>query len=120
MPVLSCAGAYVSGAAGSNDCPAGSARIVTMGACRAAAAAAGKTAGSTVYPFVETDCDVPRGCYYTTGGNAHLNTHAVGFGASYARLLCAANTGAPLHAPTRPRACSARYSRAVGLIIQTA
>ncbi len=123
MPVLSCAGAYVSGAAGSNECPAGSVRIVTRGACRAAAAAAGKTAGSTVYPFVETDRDVPRGCYYTTGGNAHLNADADGFGASYARLLCAAvaTTGAPLHAPTRVCcACAARYSRAAGLIIQTA
>ncbi len=39
--VLSCAGAYVSGAEGSNVCPAGSARIETEAACRTAVAAAG-------------------------------------------------------------------------------
>jgi hypothetical protein len=120
--VLSCAGAYVSGADGSNECPAGSARIETEAACRTAAAAAGKTImGST---FVESAPTYPRGCHtstdYYTGGNnyAFFNTHAVGAGHPYAQLLC--NTGAPLHAPTRRRACAARCSRAVGLIMQTA
>jgi len=112
----------VSGAAGSNACPAGSVRIETEAACRTAVAAAGKTAGS---PFVETYANVPRGCYYWTiygGDNAFFNAHAVGAGWSGAQLLCAAlvTTGAPLHAPTRRRACAARCSRAVGLIIQTA
>ena len=117
--VPSCAGAYVSGAAGSNECPAGSVRIETEAACRAAAAAAGKTEGSG---FVETVSTYPRGCYYYTSSNiAFFNMHAVGAGRSSYQLLCAAvTTGAPLHAPTRPRACVARYSRAVGLIIQTA
>ncbi len=119
MAVLSCAGAYVSGAAGSNACPVGSVRIVTEAACRTAAAAAGKTPGST---FVWTDSTYPRGCYYDTINNyAYLNMHAVGAGSSGRQLLCAAvTTGAPLHAPTRRRACASRYSRAVGLIIQTA
>ncbi len=119
MAVPSCAGAYVSGAAGSNDCPAGSARIEAEAACRTAAAAAGKTPLS---PFVGTYATCPRGCYYDTFGNyAYFNTHAVGAGRSTARLLCAAvTTGAPLRAPTRPRACAARCSRAVGPIIQTA
>jgi hypothetical protein len=92
--VLSCAGAYVSGAAGSNECPAGSVRIEAEAACRTAAAAAGKTAGS---PFVETSPIYPRGCYYYTSGNeAYLNTDAVGAGDSFSRLLCAAaTTGAP-------------------------
>ncbi len=104
----------MSGAAGSNECPAGSARIESEAACRTAAAAAGKTFGA-----VETYSTFPRGCY--VGGNAYLNTHAVGAGNSVAQPLCAAlTTGAPLHAPTRPRACAARCSRAAGPIIQTA
>ncbi len=60
VAVLSCAGAYVSGAAGSNECPAGSTRIEAEAACRIAAAAAGKTVPSS---FVETDPTYPRGCY---------------------------------------------------------
>jgi hypothetical protein len=93
-----CAGAYVSGAAGSNECPAGSVRIETEAACRAAAAAAGKIVGSSSLPFVETDADYPRGCYYVTRNNyAYFNTHAVGAGSPNYRLLCAAaTTGAPL------------------------
>ncbi len=94
------AGAYVSGAAGSNTCPAGSVRIETVAACRTAAAAAGKTAASV---SVVTDPDYPRGCYYPTGSNtAFFNAHAVGAGCSARQLLCAAlTTGAPL---TRRRA----------------
>ncbi len=118
--MLSCAGAYVSGAVNSNECPAGSARIETEVACRIAAATAGKTPSVTPgYPFVETKSYAPRGCYYGTN-TAYLNSHAVGEGWSVARLLCAAivTTGAPLHAPMRRRACAARCSRAVRLILQ--
>ena len=87
VAVLSCAGAYVSGAAGSNECPAGSVRIVTEAACRAAVTAAGKTAGS---PFGVTSPIPPRGCYYSTITNrAFLNADAVGAGNSNAQLLCA-------------------------------
>ncbi len=90
--LLSCAGAYVSGAAGSNTCPEGSVRIETEAACRTAATAAGK-----MLNFVGTYSDSPRGCYYWTSNNvANFNTHAVGAGAPDARLLCAAaTTGAP-------------------------
>ncbi len=101
MAVLSCAGTYVSGDAGSNECPAGSVRIETEAACRTAAAAAGKTAA---FPFVQTQPAYPRGCYYRTSTNAaYFNTHAVGTGNPYYQLLCAAlvTTGAPL---TRRRA----------------
>jgi hypothetical protein len=118
--VLSCAGAYVSGAAGSNACPVGSARIETEAACRTALAAAGKTPSTLMsFPFVGTYYDVPRGCYYVTSSNyAHFNPHAVGAGSPYYQLLCAAlTTGAPL---TRRCACTARYSQAVCLIMQTA
>jgi hypothetical protein len=120
VAVLSCAGAYVSGADGSTDCPAVSARIETEAACRTAAAAAGMTPGSR---FAETNRYAPRGCYYWTFDNtAYFNTHAVGRGTPGYQLLCAdlATTGAPLHAPMRRRACAACCSRAVGLIIQTA
>ncbi len=92
--MLSCAGAYLFGAAGSNECPAGSWRIETEAACRTAVAAARKTAAS---PFVETTSFRPRGCYYdpTLFANyVYLNTHPVGAGSSYHQLLCA--TGAPV------------------------
>ncbi len=117
---LSCAGAYVSGAAGSNECPAGAFRIETEAACRTAVTAAGKT-----FDFVETDPTWPRGCYYTianvalfnahaVGANAitnvaYFNAHAVGAGNSNAQLLCAAvTTGAPL-----TRRCATRVYCAV-------
>jgi hypothetical protein len=86
--VLSCAGVYVSGAAGSNACPAGYVGIETEAACRTAAAAAGKSFGSVV-----TNPDVPRGCYYTSYTSA-FNTHAVGDGNYGTQLLCAVTTGA--------------------------
>ncbi len=84
----------MSGAAGSNECPAGSVRIETEPACRAAATAAGKTPAS---PFVGAYSVEPRGCFYGTGNNvAYFNTHAVGAGNSNAQLLCAvAAPGAP-------------------------
>jgi hypothetical protein len=115
-----CSGAYVAGAAGSNECPAGSVRIATETACRTAATAAGKTVGTN---FVETDPDYPRGCYYTTDW-AYFNTHAVGDGNPTGRPLCAAlaTTGAPsaqrVHrrAACRHRACAAQPSRAVCVI----
>ncbi len=106
--VRSCAGAYVSGADGSNACPAGSVRIETEAACRTAVTAAGKTAGAEGWPFVETTSIYPRGCYhFTTNSNAYFNTHAVGAGRSDTQLLCAAlaTTGAPppLRAEVRAR-----------------
>jgi hypothetical protein len=95
VAVLSCAGAYVSGAAGSNACPAGSVRIETEAACRTAAAAAGKT-----FQLVETGAAYPRGCYYYTfSNNAYFNTHAVGAGALETQLLCA-TTAVTAGAPT--------------------
>jgi hypothetical protein len=108
--VLCCAGAYVSGAAGSNSCPAGSVRIEAEAACRTAALAAGKTVDSS--SFVGTYSSRPRGCYYYTGSNnAYFNTHAVGAGRS-ALLLCAAladTTGAP-----PPHAADARARVSTG------
>ncbi len=91
--MLSCAGAYVSGAAGSNACPAGSVRIEAEAACRTAAIAAGKT-----FAAVVASSTAPQGCYYfTTNSNAWFNTHAVGAGNSNTQLMCAAaTTGAPL------------------------
>ncbi len=107
MVLLSCAGAYVSGAAGSNACPAGSVRIETEAACRTAVTAAGKTAGAEGWPFVETDPDHPRGCYHFTTNTAYFNRHAVGAGMSGTQPLCAAlaTTGAPppLRAEVRAR-----------------
>jgi hypothetical protein len=106
----------VSGAAGSNECPAGSPRIEAEAACRTAAAAAGKIPStSTSYPFVETESAYPRGCYYDTTDNyAYFNTHAVGAGYSYAQLLCATGardslTARVLHTGTQ-RALEKRYS----------
>ncbi len=109
--VPSCAGVYVYGAAGSNECPAGSVRIETEDACRTAVAAAGMTPGST---FVETSSEFPRGCYYYyrsyrrshTGSSIgpYFNADAVGAGNDDTRLLCAAATmGAP---PPQRRRCA--------------
>ncbi len=107
--MLSCAGAYVSGAAGSNECPAGSVRIETEAACRTAAAAAGKTVASRFTGSLASD---PRGCYYdSSNNNAYLNFHPVGAGTSYYQLLCGAavTTGAPPDVDVRSRArCTAR------------
>ncbi len=90
------AGAYVSGADGGNECPAGAVRIETEAACRAAAAAAGKTPYQT---FVTTESSYPRGCY-AYRNYAYLNADAVGDGHPAAQLLCAVvTTGAP------PRRC---------------
>jgi hypothetical protein len=111
--VLSCAGAYMSGAAGSDDCPAGSVRIETEAACRAAAAAAGKTdAGSA---FAQPTPGLPRGCYYDTSNNiAHFNTFAAGTGSLGSQLLCAAmTTGAPPHC-TDARSCARSCGRCGG------
>ena len=95
MAVLSCAGAYVSGAAGSNECPAGSARIETEAACRTAVAAVGKIPGT---PFVVSVSAEPRGCNYFSA-RAYFNADSVGAGNPNAQLLCAAvvTTGAPPH-----------------------
>jgi hypothetical protein len=97
--VLSCAGAYVSGADGSNECPAGSARIETEAECRTAAAAAG-----TPFAAVQTESVFPRGCFYNIYGrarNAHFNTHAVGAGEPGHELLCAARATAGARVPNR-------------------
>ena len=91
-------GAYVSGASGSNECPAGSVRIEAAAACRTAAAAAGKSPTS---PFVETSSNYPRGCYYISTNNAYFNNHPVGCGRAGSQLLCAAvvTAGAPHASP---------------------
>jgi hypothetical protein len=92
--LASCAGAYVFGSWGSNECPAGSVRIETEAACRAAATAAGKT--PNLIGFVGTSSTSPRGCSYASTNYAEFNPHAVGAGSSSKRLLCAAvTTGAP-------------------------
>ncbi len=89
---VSCAGAYVSGASGSNECPTGSVRITTEAECRSAAAFAGKPAAPGSFPFVESYSTYPRGCYYTIIGNAYFNPHAVGAGYPGYKLLCSAAT----------------------------
>jgi hypothetical protein len=100
--VLLCEGAYVSGAAGSNECPAGSVRIEAEAACRTAAAAAGKTPSST---FVVTNSARPPGCHYESSFNtAWFNSVPVGAGSSTYLLLCAAvTTGAPPCTDARTR-----------------
>jgi hypothetical protein len=95
--VPSCAGAYVSGAAGSNECPAGFVRIETEAACRAAADAAGKT-----FSVVVNNPYLPRGClYWTEELWAYLNAHAVGVDYSDRQLLCAALSTIGARVPAR-------------------
>ncbi len=103
----SCVGAYVSGAAGSNECPAGSVRIETEAACRTAAATTGKIPAST---FMGTSSIYPRGCYHnsTSYNVAFFNAHAVGAGRSGYQLLCGAvTTGAPFSRRCATRVCCA-------------
>jgi hypothetical protein len=100
--VPSCAGAYVSGAAGSNECPAGFVRIATEAACCTAAAAAGKT-----FTGMDSFQSFPRGCFYTSDNRAWFNTHAVGAGYSMQLLCAAATTGAPPMRAAALRVCAA-------------
>ncbi len=88
----------MSGADGSNECPAGSVRIETEAACRTAAAAAGRTIPSS--GFVGTDPAWPRGCYYDSTNSAYFNPDAVGAGYS-TQLLCAVTTSGALPPPHR-------------------
>ena len=120
------AGAYVSGVSGSNECPAGSARIETEEECRTAVTATGKRMQSA-FNFVETYSHQPKGCYYVvavlTGGNdyfpddiyAYFNTDAVGAGQEFAKLLCATvtNTGAP-----PPRRCARACAPACAAVLR--
>ena len=112
----SCAGAYVSGAAGSNECPAGSVRIVAEDACRTAVAAAGKTTGT---PFVVSVSAEPGGCNFFTRSNiAYFNADPVGAGNPNAQLLCSAGADAgappvpmPMAAARVHRQCAAALPR---------
>ncbi len=81
----------MSGAAGSNECPAGSLRIETVAECHTAATVVGKDARQVAYN--DYSYVFPRGCYYNTnGGSVKLNAHPVGAGDSRYELLCAAVT----------------------------
>jgi hypothetical protein len=104
--VPSCAGAYVAGASGSNECPVGSVWIETEAACRTAVTATGKTASSY---FARTNSTEPRGCYYYTGGNgsiAFFSNQSVGAGRSVAQPLCAVTIGAPPAVNADARFCA--------------
>jgi hypothetical protein len=85
-------GTFKWGALRSNECPANYFRIVDEGACRSAAAAAGKA-----YPYEksETDPARPKGCYvyYINPEReiygVYLNRHPTGGGQSgRSKLLC--------------------------------
>ena len=93
----------MAGAAGSNECPAGSVRIETVAACRTAATVVGKDAQQVA--INDYSYAFPRGCYYNTnGGSVKLNAHPVGAGYFAMQLLCAAvTTGAPPRAPSVAR-----------------
>jgi hypothetical protein len=85
-----CAGLYIYGVAGSNECPAKTARIVDTAMCERASAAAGLSFyGST------TSSNTPRGCSVGTSSRTFLNTDLVGAGQANSRLLCTVPTGAP-------------------------
>ncbi len=125
--MLSCAGAYVLGVAGSNECPAGTVRIETEAECRIAAAARGlKLWGVWMYMcdgcannwqsdpaaanILQNDVNWLRGCYLVTFYDRVLfNTHAVGKGQPQGTLLCfdaSATYGAPQRRCARTRVCT--------------
>ena len=104
------AGKYTWGDEGSNECPAGSARIVAAAVCERAVVDSGKTWGGT-----EDNPLFPVGCYWQTSSvYGFLNTNAVGAAYPNARLLCAVGSGArssrtpmrALNGPSLLRACA--------------
>ena len=130
---LVCAGTFVWGVAGSNDCPANSMRIVDDAACQRAAFAI-QEPSRTSYSFRESQtwARYPSGCYAVRCDTCEVlfhidfNNHPVGNGESNSRLLCViANTAAPTQrgftykptgAPTRAaRSVSRRRRPRVGL-----
>ncbi len=133
---LVCAGTFVWGVAGSNDCPANSMRIVDDAACQRAAFAVHTSSGARNYIFGESQTRevFPSGCYAARCGwdncevlfYINFNNHPVGNGDPESRLLCViANTAAPTQrgftytptgAPTRAaRSVSRRRRPRVGL-----
>jgi hypothetical protein len=82
---------YVLGAASTNACAAGSAKITDVAACRAAAAFVGIKYGSTVSHAYR-----PGGCFFDNGkpSKVDLNPNATGAAASNAQPLCQV-AGAP-------------------------
>jgi hypothetical protein len=92
------AGKYTWGDEGSNECPAGSARIVAAAVCERAVVDSGKTWGGT-----EDNALFPVGCYWQTSSvYGFLNTNAAGAAYPNARLLCAVGSGArPSRTPMR-------------------
>ena len=102
---LVCAGTFVWGVAGSNDCPANSMRIVDDAACQRAAFAI-QPPSRELYTFRESQTRevFPSGCYcYAARCDScevafyiDFNNHPVGNGEPNSRLLCViANTAVP-------------------------
>ena len=100
---LVCAGTFVWGVAGSNDCPANSMRIVDDAACQRAAFAI-QEPSSLNYTFRESQTRevFPSGCYAVRCDicevlfSIYFNNHLVGEGDPKSRLLCViTNTAAP-------------------------
>ncbi len=104
-----CAGTFVWGVAGSNDCPTNSMRIVDDAACQRAAFAIQPPSSVLAYTFWKSEprgAMFPSGCYVgpcydcSVDNRAtqvmYFNNHPVGKGDSNSRLLCViANTAAP-------------------------
>jgi hypothetical protein len=87
------AGKYAWGEVGKNACPGGTARIVDLTACQAAAAAAGKNRPSSS----EVDEIAPKGCYSdTTSTSVFFNAHVTGVTDQIqSNVLLCAGTGVP-------------------------
>ncbi len=102
------AGKYAWGAVGKNACPDGTARIVDLTACQAAATAAGKNRPSSS----EIDDLAPKGCYSDTTSTSlqvFFNAHATGVTDQIqSNVLLCAGTGVPasLARPAPPTASS--------------
>jgi hypothetical protein len=98
-----CAGDYVLGAASTNACLAGAAKLTTAAECEAAAAALGKLYGGAFPKPLR-----PSGCFLdTSDGKAYFNPSATGAAARNSQPLCV--FGAP-----RLRVCAACLLRAHG------
>jgi hypothetical protein len=86
---LHCAGGFLWGNAGSNECPTDATQIVDEAACRSAAIATEKP-----YAGVSTIMNQPKGCYLDVSASiVYLNAHSIGAGNAWTLLLCAACPG---------------------------
>ncbi len=85
-----CAAEYVLGPANTNACPAGYSKIFVATTCQAAAAAVGKTYGTS-----ETHVSRPGGCFLDSGNPSKVDFNTNATGAAFVNTQPLCRFGAP-------------------------